>query len=740
MIFNQYIAGEGGSGEGFVVLPVETIVAKIESWTRPTVSSATEVGFVTNAENNVDPNHAAWKALDGSTSGYATLRPSSAYSTFWWKWTLPYYLAITTSSYFTITQRNTSEGCGGWKFYADVDRKIPLTAEFSTSGWASTSAHTINCIGFTGTIYTDTIYLYSNTVSSWPGMAELQFTNFKKATLTGSISDMSASMLGVGSTVSIAMNGQTTGYKNDICLIENAQGTKKIAVCKTGTLPQGAAKTVLKSATPLYLNTSKTEVVKEKEGMAVTVTNGSKTENFTKVGSVSITDEGIASGFSSSNYLKIDSGFNPGNDTWEIVCAINKTSSAYCHLFGGKNTTCNIVVSLSGNTLTWYLSSNGTSWNLASGVGSYTITTNRLYYIKASYNGTEYKLEASTDGTNWSTSSTITSSAKIYPGDMLFGAAYDQSYPLVGYIDLNNSCIKINGSVWWTPYTIINGSVAVAQGHKYADETVGYFELDSTLTRTPSQMIVHPEDFPNATKYTPNYTSVGTPTIVDGKITTPATGYVEKYITIPSSYSRITAIFKAEYKDGVYENIVMSRAGDKHFIAIEDNKMRCWTGSSVTTTFPIVNNTIYWFKMEQVGSTYTIYVKVYQDGETLEDAESFVWTQALTTNYNMFASDTYRIGRNGAYPSTQQWTGFLDLKNSAIYVDGVALWMPFTRSAAKAGYLHLTMPTAATTSTVLTGLQNPTAAYAGSVCTPGALNKKVILDTTLTNIIGSEDI
>ena len=180
-------------------------------------------------------------------------------------------------------------------------------------------------------------------------------------------------------------------------------------------------------------------------------------EQFDTIGSVEIANK-IASGFSVDSYLKLNKWFIPENNSWEIVLKVTFGSRS-CFFFGNTNSYYSIVLgrsnSANGGKLVLYLSSNGSSWDIASGLGDLVLDDDTEYYIKLSYDLTDYKLEASTDGSNWQTSTTITSALKVYQGLYYIGACWDRSTSyLDGSVDLTatETYINVNNQLYWKPY------------------------------------------------------------------------------------------------------------------------------------------------------------------------------------------------------------------------------------------------------------------------------------------------
>lgn len=148
--------------------------------------------------------------------------------------------------------------------------------------------------------------------------------------------------------------------------------------------------------------------------------------NYNYLGLLSINEEGyISPNTSNSNkalLIPAYYSFYPSGN-WEIVLDIQTTSntpSAEGVLFSSIYTPTKLLnISINYNTdktLGVYLSSNGTTWDLVSNGKSTALTASTRYLIKLSYNGSLYKLEASTNVTKpvYSTIWSLSSSTKVF--------------------------------------------------------------------------------------------------------------------------------------------------------------------------------------------------------------------------------------------------------------------------------------------------------------------------------------
>lgn len=177
--------------------------------------------------------------------------------------------------------------------------------------------------------------------------------------------------------------------------------------------------------------------------------------NVEKVGNAVVDKNYVASGFESTSYVT-PGPINFGNGTWEMVLKTKfKSGTDYQRICGtaDNSSVAQIVIAVkSNNKLITWISSNGTSWNIASGVESNnTLIANTDYYIKAQFTGTNYILSLSTDGINYTEEINVSSSTVISNPNSNFwlGNAESNSYAWQGSIYLKECYIKVNDAFIW---------------------------------------------------------------------------------------------------------------------------------------------------------------------------------------------------------------------------------------------------------------------------------------------------
>lgn len=174
------------------------------------------------------------------------------------------------------------------------------------------------------------------------------------------------------------------------------------------------------------------------------------------VGSPTIVD-GVVSGFSnvpnrsdvttldslpSSSSLLIQVKFNTGTLKTDanqfILSTLSQTNRNICWGVAGQSKKIRI-----------YLSSNGTTWDIANSVnGTHILADNTDYIARLTFDGSKYVVSLLIDG-QWVDDITITSSLALSKQILRFGNNETGSSYWPGSIDLNETYIKVNGETWF---------------------------------------------------------------------------------------------------------------------------------------------------------------------------------------------------------------------------------------------------------------------------------------------------
>lgn len=179
-----------------------------------------------------------------------------------------------------------------------------------------------------------------------------------------------------------------------------------------------------------------------------------ESSNITPVGNLG-DKMGVLFRFSNASYAKSLEKFAPGAvDKWEMVWKFKTACKFVANQW---------LVSPSANykgfafglgtdgKLFLYLSSNGTSWNIANNKrGTKVYSINTTYFWKLEFTTDKYIFYYSTNGKSWTKEFEIASASIIFDGGIYkIGIAYNDTCPWLGSIDLNKSYIKLNTVYIW---------------------------------------------------------------------------------------------------------------------------------------------------------------------------------------------------------------------------------------------------------------------------------------------------
>lgn len=179
-------------------------------------------------------------------------------------------------------------------------------------------------------------------------------------------------------------------------------------------------------------------------------------------GSPTIIDN-VASGFSSSNYVTIDTPKFSEADTWEIftklIIGSDVASEQYIYQFSKTSADSGrfgiALINVSG-VIGYNLSFTGSAWVSDSDFTSivnnnYPLEANTTYYTKLSFDGNCYRLEMSKNNIDWDVAVEKYTTTKIYSGLTYtrLGSYNGKSVYFKGSIDLNESYIKLDDKIVW---------------------------------------------------------------------------------------------------------------------------------------------------------------------------------------------------------------------------------------------------------------------------------------------------
>ena len=192
-----------------------------------------------------------------------------------------------------------------------------------------------------------------------------------------------------------------------------------------------------------------------------------------------VVDNGVISGFSTSNYIKLPQVFNPGSSTWEIVIPfsvdnLDTEQSIFMSCIEGSSPNRYLLLAVEPNTgeIRCYYNYEQTNWQTTGSFGAEnTISTGKKYWVKVEYDGTNLKGYLSTNGSDYTLclneeiAIPATASTNNITALGLY-VANEKTLPLNGSIDLKESYININSQRIWSGATT---AAKNANGHIFYD-------------------------------------------------------------------------------------------------------------------------------------------------------------------------------------------------------------------------------------------------------------------------------
>ena len=364
---------------------------------------------------------------------------------------------------------------------------------------------------------------------------------------------------------------------------------------------------------------------------------------FTVVGSPNITGDGIASGFSTANYITTPSSFNFASaQSFEILLAITTPSNTasvtsytgFFNTLSSDNTEfITVGYELENSRFAYGLgTTTGTFWNIYS---SNTIQPDTKYYIKIKVDNTTVTIQISTNGTDWITDASGTISSPLNINNVLrFGLDRSLSRPFEGTIDLKSIAVWADG-------------VPVFSGNKTGID------------------VIKPD----------NFEVVGTPTITEDGIASgfSTANYIPHGITINSSDDfeiiipvKLNQLSNVQYIAHFIDASALRQEGN--IIAFN---LKSTEATQILPYFALVSNvqidTKYYCKLKKVGNTY---IAAYKTNDI-----DWVIVKNVTSNLTMFPITSLVLG-NSADKERPLTAGEIDLNDIQVYINGNLVYQP----------------------------------------------------------------
>ena len=180
-----------------------------------------------------------------------------------------------------------------------------------------------------------------------------------------------------------------------------------------------------------------------------------KTPNLSIVGNPTIT-QGQVSDFAHNKYLQFPFALDLTEATSISIIMEFTTGADVTTQQNLLDSYYGLAVAIAGGKFVMSLGSTGSSWDIANGTaGTFTVTANTTYYVRVSWDGSNYVLSVSTDaGDTYTDDITVVSSTVLYETAVYIGGSPNlfgtgTANPFDGSVNLNKWVINYNGQIFW---------------------------------------------------------------------------------------------------------------------------------------------------------------------------------------------------------------------------------------------------------------------------------------------------
>lgn len=358
-------------------------------------------------------------------------------------------------------------------------------------------------------------------------------------------------------------------------------------------------------------------------------------------------NNGIATDFTSANYLKTNQVFSPGSSPFEIVVRASCTNNTVrqnvlSYTSGNSAIQLGVIHSSGVQKVYLYLYSSDGTTICSNRASERTIELDKFYYYRLTFNGTSYDVDLSEDKVTWNSYITVNSSKQIRQlSTLTFGwSGGSAAEYLRGSLDLNESYIKIGDSMW---YGIGLSRVKVKSGlEKYTK--VGNPTISNGILVNP-----------NSSNYIKINNSINDYTELEfsGSFTTGTNLSAEEWVfsAYKTGYGLLYGLQASNSSKGVYVYYP------------ESSTYRAYTRVKLNGQyFQIEDNTTYYYRIKY--STSKVEISFGKDKSNLD-------TNQNNPNCAKSSFDTVYIGTLGG---GNKLTGSIDLNNSYIKINGSYFW------------------------------------------------------------------
>lgn len=165
--------------------------------------------------------------------------------------------------------------------------------------------------------------------------------------------------------------------------------------------------------------------------------------------------------FSAQNYLQLPFVVDFAGRPWQIDFAFTTGTDVQTQQ-NILDSRFGLAFAIAQGKLEIALSSNGTSWNLGAHFGTLAITPETSYKVRMTFDGTQYEVKVSTNGSDYVSDIVVTSTESLAPKQMLIGVSPDGSHAFGGSVNLAHATLIISGKPVWQGMTEVGNATRMA--------------------------------------------------------------------------------------------------------------------------------------------------------------------------------------------------------------------------------------------------------------------------------------
>lgn len=327
-----------------------------------------------------------------------------------------------------------------------VDQTYTPTSQNAQSGIAIEGELTTHYVKSSAEDTTQGITSSIGYVSNYPVM-HTTTGNYEFVITTGEGASLGAIDNTTNSTVAFGV------APNGVAMLQGAQQAL-LTLSSNNNLTVNGSEVILRTDIDSSLSTTSENPVQNRViAQAIENISLAKNPNLNLIGGSLNIDSGNVSGFSTTDYLQFPFVFNFNGYTWTLEMGFT-TGSDVTTQQNILDSYYGVAFAINNGKFLMALSSNGSSWDIGSSSGAYSVQANTAYSVKIAWDGSNYTSSYALDETNYTTDISIAStvihhSTQEYVGGEpeLFGSG--SQHPFTGTINLNKWNLIVNGLEVW---------------------------------------------------------------------------------------------------------------------------------------------------------------------------------------------------------------------------------------------------------------------------------------------------